>query len=111
MIKYERLDDTKEVLDWAKQHEAIPAERELPDGETELTFNLDGQRDGEPLDWDKFLQRFRLEGLALLVEPEVSSSHYFKFVVDSNQKDAIKTGLSSGQDLNKHVQTSDFRAH
>jgi hypothetical protein len=109
-VKYERLDEAKDIMSWAQQKNAQPAERELADGDTELTFNVDGKRDGDPLEWNEFLQRFRLEDLALLVEPAPSTSHYFKIVNDSSQKAAIQMGPSRGDDLKKGAQTSDFRA-
>ena len=109
IIKYERLSDAKEIQSWAHQHKAEPAEKELADGETELTFNVGGRSDADPLGWDQFLERFKSEGFELLVEPDGSSSNYFK-VINTNEENApIEVGPSVAQDLTKKVQNSDFR--
>ena len=45
-----------------------------------------------------------------MVEPDNSSSHYFKIVGNEEQKDAEKVGMSRAPEMGKHVQTADFRA-
>lgn len=110
MIKYERLSTPSEIKEWAEGHGAQPAELPLADGSAELKFKVDGESKGRDLDWDEFLERFRLEGLALLVEPSTSSSHYHKIVEGAAAKDAVKVGHNQAT-IKKHAQTKDFRAH
>ena len=110
IVKYERITEPEELKSWAKEHDAQPAFRSLPGGGTQLTFNTDGNRDGEPVEWDAFLAQFRAEDLALLVEPDDSRSHYFKLVTDSDKKPSKEIGMSRSRELTKQTQNSDFRA-
>jgi hypothetical protein len=109
-VKYERLEETRDVISWAEEHGAEPAKREMPGGGIQLTFNTDGNRDGTPMEWNEFLRQFRREGLSLLVEPDDSSSHYFKLVRGEPEKDTIQIGMTRGDQLGKQDQNRDFRA-
>jgi len=110
IVKYERITEPEELKSWAEAHEAEPAFRSLQGGGTQLTFNTDGNRDGEPVEWDAFLAQFRAEDLALLVEPDGSRSHYFKIVTDSDEKPAKEIGMTRSDELTKQAQNADFRA-
>ena len=110
IVKYERITEPEELKSWAEAHEAEPAFRSLQDGGTQLTFNTDGNRDGEPVEWDAFFAQFRAEDLALLGEPDGSRSHYFKIVTDSDEKPAKEIGMTRSDELTKQAQNADFRA-
>lgn len=109
-VKYERITEPEELRSWAREHEAEPAAQSLPGGGTLLTFNTDGNRDGEPLSWEDFLTQFQSQKLALLVEPDDSRSHYFKFVSERDKKPSIEIGMSRSGELSKQAQNADFRA-